>query len=175
MKFDSPVNAVPVGIMHIVDEIRQKKPNAIIATNAILPENDIINSTHWDIIKQLMYTWERFVNGLDDKNVHFHDSFRVFFDTSTQNTHARFHVGKYHLNKAGYDRWATAIVEWTKKTLDIDLTEWKNEKIILLSRINFNNGWKILEEESSFGWLFCVTNKGVMKVQKRYPDVCSYY
>ena len=58
MKFDSPVNAVPVGIMHIVDEIRQKKPNAIIAINAILPYKDIINIINWDIIKKLMYTSE---------------------------------------------------------------------------------------------------------------------
>lgn len=112
---------IVLGIMHIVEEIRSRKPNAIIVVNAILPRSDI-NNLKWYKISKTNKELGLSVNALNDDNVYFFDAFHSFYDKSIQNIRQRLHVGHIHLNSKGYEVWAESIVKWTKENLDMDLT-----------------------------------------------------
>lgn len=122
IRFNCTANEIVVGIMRIVDEIRQKKPHAIIVVNAILPRNDI-HSDFMHTIQEVNKGLETSVHGLYDKNIYVFDAFLDFFDKSTQNIEKGLHHDFIHLTLAGYDRWARAIMKWTNENLNIDLSE----------------------------------------------------
>ena len=121
LKFHCEENKIILGIMHIVEEIRTRKPDAIIVVNGILPGSDnYLDSV--DPRKKINGDLRRSVNGLNDKNILFFDALNAFFDRKTGNIMRGLHFGPVHLRINGYDRWSTAIINWTKQKLDIDLS-----------------------------------------------------
>ena len=109
--------------MHIVEEIRERKPNAIIVVNAILPCDDKLDSKNMKIRQIINDGLRLSVDGSEDKNIYYFDALHAFFDESSQNKIEGLHIGSVHLSIHGYYQWATEIIKWTKERLDIDLTE----------------------------------------------------
>ena len=109
--------------MHIVEEVKRRKPNAAIVVNAILPRSDI-NKPSWHKIENVNKGLKLSVEGMNDDNVYFFSAFDAFYDESTQNPKRRLHVGSTHLNAAGYQVWAKSIIEWTKENLNINLSAY---------------------------------------------------
>ena len=122
MKFGCDPNAITVGIMRIVEEIRSRKPNAIIVVNALLPPNDL-NDDKWDKMNKVNNGLKRSIDEVNDGNVYNFSAFRVFYDTSIHNVRRNLHFGSVHLNSNCYELWAKQFVKWTTEKLDIDLSE----------------------------------------------------
>ena len=120
MKFTCDYEEITLGIMHIAEEIRSRKPDAIIVVNAILPRSDI-NSAAWDKIKKVNRELILSVNSLNDDDVYFFDLYRDFYDKSLYNIKKGLHADTIHLSANGYEIRAKRIVEWTKENLNIDL------------------------------------------------------
>lgn len=110
---------IHVGILQVVEEIRKRKPDAIIVVNGILPHNNV-QSEFWSSIKEINVKLERSVQG--EKNVYYFDAFPYFYDKARQTIRPELYNGHVHLNENGYKCWFEAIVNWTHTNLGIDLT-----------------------------------------------------
>ena len=115
VKFHCKPSDIIAGIVHVVEEARRMKPHAKIAINSILPAKDI-HLDAWKTIRNVNNGLKLPIESLDDKNVYFFDAYRAFHDSSTNNIRRGLYMGPVHLSPDGYDRWGTAIVDWTKNT-----------------------------------------------------------